>query len=388
MSKKKLEEGGLLQQEDVNNSSTVSSVPYEYSYLKSEDTNLKLSAPQSIIDSTIKSVGFAEQSTRAGFGAEMPTLEARPDAYKTVFKSDFSNSLSNLSKTIKQFKLSSKLDRLASLNVNLAKIENNKMQVDALLQDGRIGKQQHALLSNRIENGEFMEEDSENDLMQIYGNLGVNEQDVARAEQLAKEYGLTNDLMDAVYKSGNKTDYQSLLARKEDILKEIAEREDSLESDYNISEDWLLRGEISENRNDRIGANTGDYFRYQAAGDLAGTLSTAEGWAYSIGVPLVLNSIKAASPALSGNPYGRGAVALANIVSVGYGIGLSRYLETSMEAGDTYWQRVDQLEKEAIQQKLDEGLPGELTKRERNDIAIEAYKGCLLYTSPSPRDRG
>ena len=94
MSKKKLEEGGLLQQEDVNNSSTVSSVPYEYSYLKSEDTNLKLSAPQSIIDSTIKSVGFAEQSTRAGFGAEMPTLEARPDAYKTVFKSDFSNSLS------------------------------------------------------------------------------------------------------------------------------------------------------------------------------------------------------------------------------------------------------------------------------------------------------
>ena len=197
MSKKKLEEGGLLQQEDVNNSSTVSSVPYEYSYLKSEDTNLKLSAPQSIIDSTIKSVGFAEQSTRAGFGAEMPTLEARPDAYKTVFKSDFSNSLSNLSKTIKQFKLSSKLDRLASLNVNLAKIENNKMQVDALLQDGRISRQQHALLSNRIENGEFMEEDSENDLMQIYGNLGVNEQDVARAEQLAKEYGLTNELMDA-----------------------------------------------------------------------------------------------------------------------------------------------------------------------------------------------
>jgi len=91
MSKKKLEEGGLLQQEDVNNSSTVSSVPYEYSYLKSEDTNLNLSAPQSIIDSTIKSVGFAEQTTRAGFGAEMPTLEARPDAYKTVFKSDFSN---------------------------------------------------------------------------------------------------------------------------------------------------------------------------------------------------------------------------------------------------------------------------------------------------------
>ena len=375
MSKKKLEEGGLLQQEDVNNSSTVSSVPYEYSYLKSEDTNLNVPAPQSIIDSTIRSVGFAEQSTRAGFGAEMPTLEARPDAYKTVFKSDFSNSLSNLSKTIKQFKLSSKLDRLAALNVNLAKIENNKMQVDALLQDGRIGKQQHALLSNRIENGEFMEDDSENDLMQIYGNLGVNEQDVARAEQLAKEYGLTNELMDAVYKSGNKTDYQSLLARKEELLQEVAEREDSLESDYNISEDWLLRGEISENRNDRTGANTGDYLRYQAAGDLAGTLSTAEGWLYSVVAPVVLNSIKAASPALSGNPYGRGAVALANIASVGYGIGLSRYLETSMEAGDIYWQRVDQLEKEAIQQKLDDGLPGELSKREKNDIAIEAYKG-------------
>ena len=375
MSKKKLEEGGLLQQEDVNNSSTVSSVPYEYSYLKSEDTNLKVPAPQSIIDSTIRSVGFAEQTTKAGFGAEMPTLEARPDAYKTVFKSDFSNSLSNLSKTIKQFRLSGKMDQLASLNVNLAKIENNKMQVDALLQDGRISKQQHALLSNRIENGEFMEEDSENDLMQIYGNLGVNEQDVARAEQLAKEYGLTNELMDAVYKSGNKTDYQSLLARKEELLKEVAEKEESLESDYNISEDWLLRGEISENRNDRMGANTGDYLRYQAAGDLAGTLSTMEGWAYSIGVPLVLNSIKAASPALKGNPYGRAAVALANIASTAYGIGLSRYLETSMEAGDSYWQMVDQLEKEAVQQKIDDGLPGELSKRERNDIAIEAYKG-------------
>ena len=49
-------------------------------------------------------------------------------------------------------------------------------------------------------------------------------------------------------------------------------------------------------------------------------------------------------------------------------------METSMEAGDLYWQRVDDY-KDLMQKKADEGLPQQLSEQEERQIAIEAYRG-------------
>ncbi len=72
---------------------------------------------------------------------------------------------------------------------------------------------------------------------------------------------------------------------------------------------------------------------------------------------------------------GKIGAALLSYGSMAYGIGLSRHMETSMEAGDIYWQRVDELQKELMQKKADQGLPQQLSEQEERQIAIEAYRG-------------
>jgi uncharacterized protein (DUF111 family) len=37
---------------------------------------------------------------------------------------------------------------------------------------------------------------------------------------------------------------------------------------------------------------------------------------------------------------------------------------------------------------IDAGVPLEAVRRALGSLAIEGYEICLLYTSPSPRDRG
>ena len=371
MSKRKLEEGGLLGQEDVS-SSAINTVPGELNYLKSEDFDININPQQQRYELDTRTSILGEMYSD-DYGVDLISPQQDPSMYKSVYKSDFQNSLNMLGKTIREFKMTSKMDQVAKLQVNIAKIENARFEVDALLNAGKISNNEHAVLTSRINNGEFVEEEDYKQLYDIFGNMGVNEEDVSRANQLAEEYGLTNKVMDTIYDESD-SDYEAMLKRREKLLEDIDEREEKIES-YNISEDWILRGEISENRNDRTGKNTGDYLSYQAAKDFAGTLSTAEGWLYSVGLPIITNTVAKAAPAFGRHPLGKGAAILANIASTAYGIGLSRYLETSMESGEVYFQTVEEMTAAKQKEKADNGLDPTLTTKEKNDIAIEAYKG-------------
>ena len=393
----KKETGGLLNAQDVQ-SSAINTIPNQVNYL--DDFELLTGGRRAALNTSANSLLASDAATffdteraLADPSAVRPggivSPEAAPGMYKTIYQTDLVNSYNLLGSTIKQFKTARKKDKLARLNYQLAVIEEGKYKIDELLESGRINAAKHKELRDQLVSGDYsqvgQQEDLFKDVFQMEG-VTLTDEDVARGEYMAKEYGLLNQFMDKIYGQGGKMTYDDMLQEKQDLLTEVEEKERDPsfrflgfgpKSEGKVAEDYLLQSEISEDSETTLLNNPGEYFRLQAARDLAGTLSTAEGWLYSLGGPAVVRTIQKRLPKVVskfGTP-GKIAAALLQYGSMAYGIGLSRHMETSMEAGDLYWQKVDEMQKDLLQKKADQGLPQQLTEQEERQIAIQAYKG-------------
>ena len=386
----KKETGGLLDAGDVQ-SSAVNTVPDQVNYL--DDMQI-LNGGRGFTINPVNRVAARDagtffatedalrnQSFVAPGGIVGPEQGMELGLYKTVFENDFKSQINLTSNSIKQHFASIKKDRLATLNYQLATIEEGKYQIDLLLEKGRIDPQKHKELTEQLTSGQYSDIDKSDDIMQdIFQLEGVEftAEDAARSKAIAEEYGLLNKTMDNIFGNGGNKSYQDLLLEKDELAQEIIN--DSNDPLRPVSEDFTIRSEMSERRGDafELGKNPLSYLRYQAGKDFAGMLSTAEGWAYSMGGPLVVSAVQKGLPkqmAKLGLP-GKIAAGILTMGSIAYGQGLSRHQETSMEVGEAYWEKVDQLQKELMQKKADNGLPQEISESEERQIAIQAYKGA------------
>ena len=382
----KKETGGLLGAEDIQ-SSAINTIPNQANYLNDIElltggrrANLNSPATQTIaLDAaTFLQTEQDYASPSVVQPGEAISPGAAPELYKTIYQSAAENGINSLANTLTTFGIDGQKNRLARLNYQIATIEEGKYQIDLLLDKGRIDADKHKELSDQLTSGQYSQLDQAGDLFedvfQIEG-ADITAEDVSRAKYLANEYKLLNGFMDKVYEKDNVLTYEDMLEEKNSLAQTVADRE--ADPGRPISEDFTLKAEISEDSGTTLLNNPAEYFKYQAATDIAGTLSTMEGWVYSLGGPAIVRTIQKRLPkvvAKAGIP-GKIAAGILSMGSIAYGTGLSRYMETSMETGGAYWDKVDQLEKELIQNKADNGLPQVISESEKRKIAIDAYRG-------------
>ena len=223
----KKETGGLLNAQDVQ-SSAINTIPNQVNYL--DDFELLTGGRRAQLNTGANRVLASDAATF--FDAEraladpssvrpggIVSPEAAPDMYKTIYQTDLVNSYNLLGSTIKQFKTARKKDKLARLNYQLAVIEEGKYKIDELLESGRINASKHKELRDQLISGDYsqvgQQEDLFKDVFQMEG-VTLTDEDVARAEYMAKEYGLLNRFMDKIYGQGGKMRYDDMLQEKQD----------------------------------------------------------------------------------------------------------------------------------------------------------------------------
>ena len=163
-----------------------------------------------------------------------------------------------------------------------------------------------------------------------------------------------------------------------------------------VDNDWQLRSEIERNNPEYdnwlggVGASIPgvskllglsdkfmgeEYFEHRSGEDLAGTMSSVEGQLTSIVAPILTNAVARATK-MPKHPWAQGALAVTTLGEVAWGMAISRNAESHMEAGDTYWQKLDSITK-AYKDNITktEGQERELTRAERNNLAIIANEG-------------
>ena len=355
--------------------------------------------------------------------------ESNPELYKTVWQSDFTNAWNTLFNEMRTMRKGEVEYELAQIRMKIAEYEQAKERADAFYAEGLVSKTDHNQILNQIEEGHLRgTDDGENVVEQlietVMGGLSsvLNEEDYLRAVERASESGLLNK--ENLNKSliGPDDTYQDLLEQKERLHKDIQMREQEIQTGGfgsmgsgilgrgeqlgaaglpmpfygggEVEEDYHIRSEIEKSKGSTALSSlpifskmfglsdkwTGDeYYQYKAAEDMAGSISTFEGQFAAIVGPALLKTIETqiSNKALNGvkNPWLRTASALLQFGTIAAGNWWSRNLETKMEAGDAYWQKVDKLEQQAINNLKAKGIDRELTKAEKNDIAIKAGDG-------------
>ena len=359
------------------------------------------------------------------------TQNAFPEMYKSIYQGDLSNYMNSHINDTRGFHVTQYEDRLREVRVKIAEIEQAEERADDLLMSGLLSKSDHAGVMDKIKKGEYVTETKGQNLIhtmldeiQIGLSDTLTEEDYEEYIQKSLEAGLLDkDILTKSY-LGTGDSMESLLEDKEKYEEKKAEKEEliknggwgrsvyfgsipvvgALFSGYgggDVSQDWNLKSKIEGNNPNYDGFWGGvgssipgvskmtglsdkwmgeEYFEHRSGKDLAGTMSGAEGQIFSIAAPILTRAaarqLGAATTGVGANPYTQGGLALLTMGEVAFGLGLSRNAESRMEAGDVYWQKVDQMEK-AFQDQIfkDEGIKRDLTKSERNNIAISANEG-------------
>ena len=358
--------------------------------------------------------------------------ESNPELYKTIYQGDRKNAWNTLMNEMRTMRKSEVEDDLRDVRIKLAEYENAKDRADGFYAKGLVSKTDHSKILSQIEEGFLRGGEDKPDLVAqlidgVMGGLSqsLTSEDYLRAVTKATEEGLlTKPAKDKLPTSlsGDTDTYQSLLEQKENIKKDLEYREEEIKSGGfgslgagvlgrgdkwyqqgiptpfygggDVGEDYHIRSKIEKNRgatalssipifSNMAGLSekwTGDeYFQYKAAEDAAGSISTFEGQIASILGPALVKTIETqtTNKLLNGvkNPYVRGTSALLQFGAIVAGNMWSRNLETKMEAGDAYWQKVDKLQQALKQQHKEAGIDRELTKAEKNNIAIIANVG-------------
>ena len=372
--------------------------------------------PQTFSDG-LNSAGFLDPNTN-------------PEMYKTVYQSDGRNAWNTLFNHMRTMRMSEVEHDLKGIRVKLAEYENAKDRIDAFYGEGLISQVEHSNILKQIEEGHLRGGKDKVDLVDqlidgVMGGLSRNltAEDYANAVDRAQKSGLLKRTENLERSYSKNTDtYQSLLEEKEQLKKDLAEREEEIKTGgfgsifsgvtgrgdawgaqgiplpfYGggaVEEDYAIRSEIEKTGGATALSSlpifskvfgisdswTGDeYFQYKAAEDAAGSISTFEGQVASIIGPAIIQTLEkqATNKYLKGvkNPYVRTASALTQFATIIAGNYWSRNLETKMEAGDAYWQKVDMLENAALEDLKAKGINRELTKSEKNNIAIMANDG-------------
>ena len=353
-----------------------------------------------------------------------------PEMYKTIYQSDAANAWNTLFNEMRTMRKSEVEDDLRGVRIQLAEYENAKDRADAFYAEGLVSKVEHSNILKQIEEGHLRGGKDKLDLVDqlidgVMGGLSqaLTAEDYANAVDRAQKSGLLKRTENLEKSYSKNTDtYQSLLEEKEQLKKDIEEREEETRTGGfaslfsgaigrgdafgaqgiplpvygggDVEEDYAIRSKIEKAGgatalsslpifSKAFGLSdswTGDeYFQYKAAEDAAGSISTFEGQVASIVGPAIIQTLEkqAQNKYFKGvkNPYLRTASALTQFATIVAGNFWSRNLETKMESGDAYWQKVDKLEN-ALQEDLRaQGINRELTKSEKNNIAIMANDG-------------
>ena len=352
-----------------------------------------------------------------------------PEMYKTIYQSDYKNAWNTLFNEMRTMRKGEVEDDLRDVRVKLAEFENAKSRADMFYGEGLVSSVEHSNILKQIEDGLLRGGDDKVDLVDqlidgVMGGLSQNlsAEDFIQAQKRAQDAGLLKKTegLDKSY-SSNKETYQSLLEKKEEIKKDLEYREQEIQTGGfgsmfsgvtgrgsgvaqgvplpffgggDVEEDYKIRSEIVKDAgatalssvpifSSMAGLSdswTGDeYFQYKAAEDAAGSISTFEGQVAAILGPAIIQTLEtqATNKYLKGvkNPYVRTASALLQFGTIIAGNMWSRNLETKMESGDAYWQKVDMLENMKLEELREAGVDRELTKDEKNSIAIMANSG-------------
>ena len=420
-------------------SSAISTVDTQGSGLSVSNTLQTLTSPRQ--GSTINQV--ASRSSFANDLATDPSLfsdglrsnglidpSQNPEMYKTIYQSDAANAWNTLFNEMRTMRKSEVEDDLREIRIQLAEYENAKDRIDAFYGEGLVSKTEHSNILKQIEEGHLRGGKDKIDLVDqlidgVMGGLSqtLTAEDYANAVDRATKSGLLKRTENLEKSYSKNTDtYQSLLEEKEQLKKDIEEREEETRTGGfgsvfsgvtgrgdafgaqgiplpiygggDVEEDYHIRSKIEKAGGATAMSSlpifskafglsdswTGDeYFQYKAAEDAAGSISTFEGQIASIVGPAIIQTLEtqATNKYLKGvkNPYVRTASALTQFATIVAGNFWSRNLETKMESGDAYWQKVDKLEN-ALQEDLKaKGINRELTKAEKNNIAIMANDG-------------
>ena len=381
---------------------------------------LKISQDPRIFEEAMQAEGYLTPGTN-------------PELYKTVWQSDRKNVWNTLFNHMRPMAKSTVEHDLAKIRMQLAEYEEAKDRNDAFYAEGLLSKVDHSEILRQIEEGHLRgNKDQENLVDQLINTVmgglsdALTEDDYLRAIERAEKSGLLNrDDLDKSIVSPQET-YQSLLEKKEALHKDLAYREEEIKSGGfgsigsgitsaifgrgdkwyqqgiplpvygggEVEKDYEIRAQIEKDKGATALSSipifskmtglsdnwTGDeYFQYKAAEDLAGSISTFEGQLGALIGPALVKRYenKIADKLVRGskNPYLRTVSVLTQLGTIAAGNWWSRNLESKMEAGDAYWQKVDMLEQAWKEDLKKKGVDRELTKSEKNKLAIVAGEG-------------
>lgn len=379
-------------------------------------------AASGVLASSARSASLEQRSAEeTGYGAQDMYQRGHmdpgfsPEMYKTVYQGNMKNSWNTLFNNMREQRNSGLEYDLGQIRMKLAEFENAKTRADDFYAQGLISSQDHSKILQSIEQNAIGAPEQADLVGQLIDGVmeglhtKLTADDYTAAVQRADDAGLLNKTKLEKSLSGHSDTYESLLEDKESIKNKIADREQEIEEGGfgalfgiptpfygggGVGEDYKIRSAIEKN----MGATTlssipivswatgqsnkvmGDeYFEYKASEDIAGTISTFEGQVAAILGPALIQvaETQVTNKFLNGvkNPYVRGISALAQFGAIVAGNVWSRNLETKMEAGDAYWQKVDMLEQQLKQQLKENGQDRELTQEEQNDVAIAAGGG-------------
>jgi hypothetical protein len=355
--------------------------------------------------------------------------EINPEIYKTVYQSDLGNAWNTFFNHMRPMSMSGVEEELALVRVKMAEYDQGIAYLDNVYAAGLMSADEHAHNVKLLENSIQIKDQNVDLVSQLINSVqegladALSSDDYLKAMQVATESGLLNkEEFDKSFLSPGDT-YQSLLERKERLKEDLISREEEIKNGGfgsifsgitgrgstfgsagiplpfygggEVEEDYSVRRSIETSKNSSTALSsipifsklaglsdswTGDeYYQYKAAEDMAGSIATFEGQIAAIVGPALIKTMETqfTNKALQGvnNPWIRGASALTQFATIGAGIWWSRNLEAKMEVGDAYWQRVDSLEQQAMANLQEQGINRELTKEEKDKIAIAAYEG-------------
>jgi hypothetical protein len=392
-----------------------------------------------VLSASARSAGFEQRITadesykqQSMYNKGYMTPEFSPEMYKTIYQGNMKNSWNTLFNDIREQDKGGYEYEVAKIRMKLAEYETAKKRADDFYAEGLISADAHSQILANIETntiGSGQHEDLVDQLLDgvltgMHTNLSA--EDYTAAVQRAEDANLLNRSKLERSLSNKSDTYASLLEDLETVKGKIADREEEiteggwgsiggrmfsgltgvgdkwyqqglplpLYGGGDVAEDYSVRSAVEKN----MGATAlssipiispmfglsdkfmGDeYFEYKAAQDLAGTISTFEGQVAAILGPALVQTIETqiSNKLLNGikNPYIRSISALLQFGTIAAGNWYSRNLETKMEAGDAYWQKVDMLEQAWKQDLKKKGEDRELTEDEKNKIAILAGDG-------------
>ncbi len=393
--KTKKQNGGL----DENNMPIGTDIGESYISTIPKPEVVKLPASQAArAGSSFTDLSRLESDVSLLQGTRPATYTEAPGAYKTVFNTDTQEFWNALMAKYGEFKVLGTKDKLGKLAVQMAEYSNALESVEQLYNNGDILETEKNSLIEEITAGNlFKKSDKYSPGEQILNKIlglrydQVTDEDLQNFKLSSYGLGLLDPDDELKTTLDEATSLEDMLAKREEYEQEIQERENSgnwftqmIGADNagiknrtaNLGEDYYLRNKISEARGETSAGDifgTTDYFETQLADDLGGMVSTWEGMAMSIAGTAVPAAIRNFTK--TKNPYLTAGLTLAEISTVAYGQYWSRSAETSMEVGEAYEQKVQQLLEEKEEEIKLSGSNRDLTQKEVNDIYIKASDG-------------